>query len=691
MKKLLAIILAGLMVFSAVGVFAEEGATEGTTTEESTTFDAYLGTDTTVTSYFEDFSNHSGFKSAGASVDNLRLRYADTLPTNSILSDISPFNADESNKYLQFKYEAEKVDDGDNLSAHLYTTGLGVNNMSGDKVHYSFDLKADDMLYNKTVVTHSSHNGTTNTLVKMSSDGNIYFGTSKTGIPYTTNQWYSFDVVADFSDADTLNCYIDGCLVYSGTNPYALASNTGANRLGYLIFWISGPVYGNENLEDAVLNGAVSTVNIDNIGINLLPSDQNPTISPKTRTPIYYNFSSNVGTVLNPDTTSTSGKNVYAYERGVYGKDSNDVSLKMTSNSLYELTSDDVQNTNMTETGYASYRTDSGVLGVGDKVKISFSFANGDINEDYEAADCLFIGIGTRQIARLYRTGNVSVYNKSATQDVFLPGKWYNVSVLGTVNSSLSLDTAIYVNGVKVTDTYPMTVGTTNTETNTLNLGSSLRIGLRMNPVASDEDETKYYFKESSSYIDDIMIETFDATEEVPMYETGITDGDNYTALNGTIALKDSVKDTYTVADFTAANPDESFTVLDNGVPVTDTTATLMGKVVVFNENNWQPIYYYVEPEFEYTLTTPDYATGKYTAIADVINNVDKTVRLVVATYNSENELTNIKISSTYSINAVIKASVDVAETDSKIKVFLLDDIDTIVPYGSAVEVTPAA
>ena len=182
----------------------------------------------------------------------------------------------ESEEYLRFAAYST----GGNLS--LYDNAMDISNAGSDILHIQVDMMAEDFASDKKLVINAGWNSESLPYlpINMSKDGMLKIHNMGSGyakmIPYSTNIWYTFDIVYNFSTGDAIY-YIDGQKVLETDVTYEVS--TEENRLSYFKFWINKPA-AREDSDETVY----SYLGIDNLTVELLNNQDTPEIAKKTVT-----------------------------------------------------------------------------------------------------------------------------------------------------------------------------------------------------------------------------------------------------------------------------------------------------------------------------------------------------------------------------------------------------------------------
>ncbi|MBE7052120.1 MAG: hypothetical protein E7395_06080 [Ruminococcaceae bacterium] len=668
MKKLLALLLSVMMIFSTVGVFAEET----TTTEETLTGGYFTNNATTPVSsksFSETFTNASApsryyVDRFGDESYYVYMRRAGTFSSSSdkaARSEVLSENpVSENNQYFKLKDVAGDGGYNPHFGFKLSTSDIAQT----EKVDISFYLRADDAIYNKAVffAKHTNCNESDRKdLVEMNPNGTFSLLDNTTETEYKVGQWYKFDITLDFLNQLATFCIDNTCVAEYEALNFA-AWQTTDNYLYY--FGFSIPTASSDDTYD-------SSVSIDDITITV--SDA-VLIEPEPEYTYIGSMNGEVvddvqSTVLYTDDyttkpTASVAAGHTATKKGVsmnlvYATESTGIDHGIISSESDGFEPVDSESGNYGFMRVASNYNDNTApsylyvfnfsnMGQNEKIHFSFDARNEDNLFDKQVLFARHQKVSEVEgnnprgnvIINMRKDGKLSFSNfdpSSLDDDYAISyelGKWYHFDIIFDYKKVLPEN---------VTDATLITSAVGDV----------------------------YY------YVDGVLITTVENVDFCDWRDTGASSNNDYM---------------------------KRFGYFINNVGMDKTTTRSSDSIFYFDNLKVEIIPSVEEPEF--TIATPAYSltdfavtdftigqAGTITASATLANtDPTKKVTFAIATYNANNELTGIKIGATYVLSGNISLTANVAATDTCVKVFVLDDAASITPIQAATVIgTPAA
>ncbi len=357
----------------------------------------------------------------------------------------------DNSKYLTLK----TVD-----KAQKYTTGFyGLTGLAdGDKAHYSFELMVTDFDSDKSVMfTYRNGSLTYENLLTFAKNGELTFGSSDKKYNYSLNRWYKFDIIINFDSVEeTATATHDTYYYMNGKHIF-----TSENRVNRIYHSDSGNYYyqpgGLRFVVGASSGSGESTFCVDNIKGKIYPASS--TMPTFTQTKFAYtSFDIPTGVKSTEGFSAEGNTNTvnYTLEKGIYGKESSDKSMKLTtasaiSGAVYD--SGASWSSNNPSTNAYMFNTKNihsdGNFPVGSQLKLSFSYAFNKHTPtggggDYFQFDGKAYG---ENFFAITRAGIVSATGGSTSFQ--LSGeKWYNFDVILSVANDKTLEYTININGI---------------------------------------------------------------------------------------------------------------------------------------------------------------------------------------------------------------------------------------------------
>ena len=414
-------------------------------------------------------------------------------------TDKGLFNSvSDNSKYLTLK----TADKAQKYITGFYTlTGLA----DGDKAHYSFELMVKDFDSDKSVMfTYRNGSLAYENLLKFAKNGELTFGSSDKKYNYSLNRWYKFDIIISFDSVEE-NTTATHDTYYYMNGKHIL---TDENRINRKYHSDSGNTYyqpgGLRFVVGASSGSGESTFCVDNIKGKIYPASSGmPTF---TQTKFAYTNFDIPTDVKGADGFNASGSASYVdytLVNGIYGKETSDKSMKVTtsttiSGAAYDSTASWATNnpsTNAYIFNMTSIRSD-GRLPVDSQLKFSFSYAFKNCTPTGRGGD--YFQFSGKQYGENFftitRSGRVSAIGSSDTFNLN-EEKWYNFDVILTVANDKKLEYTININGI------PEITGILN------NANLQTETGAVINTFRLCSYVTKGSMSES--YLDDMYIEYY--------------------------------------------------------------------------------------------------------------------------------------------------------------------------------------
>ncbi|MBE7052119.1 MAG: hypothetical protein E7395_06075 [Ruminococcaceae bacterium] len=677
MKKLLAIILAGLMVFSAMGVFAEESTTTEDTTTPSTVGVFVNSTGVQYSKFEEDFDvttvttynaskTEQGFSiytrrndASGASVGSSK-----RLVKNSIeVLETSVKGKDAGNKYL-------KMEDIEGYTQNRVLFILNGSNPGVDEqVEFSFDMKTDDLNYDKTasLVEHQNTAASDRVDLVTLSAGNsgettIKFMGNDSGVVYSAGEWYHFDIVFNY-EKDTIRFSVDGleCATYTSQNLNSLYSaDSDYNKWHYFGFVIPN------SADDTNL----SSLCIDDIIIEIskapvVEPDPEPDPEPEPEITIPETSGTMNGELIDETTSYTnyftddfeeeaSVSSTTGTRKGV----TIDIRYATGSGGTNRAPFDLVSENSVSESSnnyMVFYQPSTRIDNYGPAYQYRFAFDNLAQSEEIHLAFDMknMDSVSSKQVF-LSRSNQPLQARDSRTRNLVYMGK-DGLMHFGNFDTSIDDDYSISYN---ISQWYHFDIVFDYTS-----------VTVENEVVTAASGEVRYY-------VDGVLVYT---VTNVDFYDIRNNSEGNYFSRFGFgIDNKEEYSELKTINGDSGTQPfaEEMKLGVDN-----------LYVQIISAEN--EPNVTIATPAYSLTdFAVTDFTIGQAGTItaSATLTNTDPTkkVTFAIATYNANNELTGIKIGATYVLSGNISLTSDVAATDTCVKVFVLDDAASITPIQAA-------
>lgn len=531
--------------------------------------------------------------------------------------ELAPFKNNSSNPYLKLSLPKDIT----NRTGPTYIYELNTEEVSqGEKLHYSMDLRNDDVLFNKAIIfskNQKPYGGSYyQKLVNFETDGKISFYGCETEIPYLLGVWYHLDIVFDFvtvtkdsNEAITaakgkIYYYINGNLVATVEDINLYSAFISTNYWQYIGYLVDTKVAA-DGVLTTVARPVDSALYADNFSAKILSSEESPFIT-KNPSPVYTNFEGCLAKEDNSVFAHSDGNAAYSLESGVYGKASTDKSLKAATSAGTEV---DTFVAKTTGTLSALYNHN---LSAGKQLKLSYAYAYSKID------DCTYanLSMNTETVNLIKVAGSDgSLYLAGDDTGVKLAAeRWYNLDAIITVESDLDLAAQLYVNGTLVSAQTIAYSSTWSTAANTVNISKVL-----LGTSAASE-----------SYYDEIYICTFDGTAKA---NDALVESSDAIDTSDEIG-KALVDVSLTLDEFLAGvSADSSIKVYRNGA------ATVAGNaadtLIVAGEETYTPTYLYVYSTMVLSRFELSADSDAVTASANIESMLSspKTITLVVVSY----------------------------------------------------------
>lgn len=580
-------------------------------------------------------------------------------------TDKGLFNSvSDNSKYLTLK----TADKAQKYITGFYTlTGLA----DGDKAHYSFELMVKDFDSDKSVMfTYRNGSLAYENLLKFAKNGELTFGSSDKKYNYSLNRWYKFDIIISFDSVEE-NTTATHDTYYYMNGKHIL---TDENRINRKYHSDSGNTYyqpgGLRFVVGASSGSGESTFCVDNIKGKIYPASSGmPTF---TQTKFAYTNFDIPTDVKGADGFNASGSASYVdytLVNGIYGKETSDKSMKVTtsttiSGAAYDSTASWGTNnpsTNAYIFNMTSIRSD-GRLPVDSQLKFSFSYAFKNCTPTGRGGD--YFQFSGKQYGENFftitRSGRVSAIGSSDTFNLN-EEKWYNFDVILTVASDNKLSYTININGI------PEITGVLN------NANLQTETGAVINTFRLCSYVTKGSMSET--YLDDMYIEYF----------TGKDDDiakSNPPIVNAEVELSENGK-IFVPAGYTVANIIEDTTapvkVIRGGKNVISGTAE--NALVVVGDLLY--VYGYANIKLKLTEPVCTLSDGQLSVKVNIQSNQSQAINitLITAVYaggrmycvNADSELCNTGVTE-------LKTDGIILPPDATIKIYTIEGWQTKHP-----------